>query len=162
MYICRLPLESLSQLLSHLTRLGCHRVPDWSSLSHSKFPLPIYFTWGNIYVSMLLLLSINWLSIFCFNIFYLLRIRWKNVIQNTLYPLSHIMSFDWAFSAFTFNVVTEYMFLLHFVNCFRIIFVGFFVVVVVVPFFFCSLLLWFDDYLYCYVWIPCVCVCVCI
>ena len=36
------------------------------------------------------------------------------------------MSFDWAFSAFTFNVVTEYMFLLHFVNCFRIIFVGFF------------------------------------
>ena len=49
------------------------------------------------------------------------------------------MSFDWAFSAFTFNVVTEYMFLLHFVNCFRIIFVGFFVVVV--PFFFCSLLL---------------------
>ena len=123
--------------------------PSWLSQSTGlklpvtqQIPLPIYFTCGNIYVSMLLL-SINLLSIFCFNIFYLLRIRWKNVIQNTLYPLSHIISFDWAFSAFTFNVVTEYMFLLYFVNCFRIIFLGFFVVVV--PFFFCSLLLWFDD-----------------
>ena len=35
------------------TPLGCHRAPGWSSVSHSKFPLALCFTFGSVYVSML-------------------------------------------------------------------------------------------------------------
>ena len=41
-------------LLPHPIHLGCHRAPDLSSLHHnSKFPLVIYFTYGNVYICML-------------------------------------------------------------------------------------------------------------
>ena len=41
-------------LLPHPIPLGCHRVPDLSSLhQNSKFPLVISFTSGNVYIFML-------------------------------------------------------------------------------------------------------------
>ena len=48
--ICPLPLEALSYLPPHPTPLRCH----WFELpeSYSKFPLSIYFIFGNVYVFM--------------------------------------------------------------------------------------------------------------
>ena len=46
---------SPSYLPAHPTPLGCHRALALSSLHHnSKSPLAIYFTYGSVYVSMLL------------------------------------------------------------------------------------------------------------
>ena len=48
------PFEPLSHLPIHPTSLGCLRALGLSFLPHnSKFPLAIYFTYGNAYVSML-------------------------------------------------------------------------------------------------------------
>ena len=52
-YVSLFPPEALSHLPSHPTPLGCHRAPGLSSLSHNKFPLAVYFTHGNVYVSVL-------------------------------------------------------------------------------------------------------------
>ena len=48
-------LEPPSHLPTHPKPLGCHRALDLSVLHHnSKFPQAIYFTYGSVYVSMLL------------------------------------------------------------------------------------------------------------
>ena len=44
---------SCTHLPPRPTPLGCHRAPGWSSVSHSKFPLALCFTFGSVYVSML-------------------------------------------------------------------------------------------------------------
>ena len=45
---------SWTVFLPHPIHLGCHRAPNLSSLHHnSKFPLVIYFTYGNVYICML-------------------------------------------------------------------------------------------------------------
>ena len=51
-YVCPLPLEPLSHLPTHPTPLGCHRA--LLPASYSQFPLAIYFTYGNVYSSVLL------------------------------------------------------------------------------------------------------------
>ena len=54
-YIYPLPLEPDSHLPPHPTPLGCHRAPDLSSLHHTaNFHWLSNFTYGNIYVSLLL------------------------------------------------------------------------------------------------------------
>ena len=40
-----------SHLLPHPICLSCHRAQCWAPMSHSKFPLSIYFTYDKIYVS---------------------------------------------------------------------------------------------------------------
>ena len=49
-YICPLPVQLRSHLLPHSTPLSCHRAP----VLCSNFPLAICFTYGNVYVSVLL------------------------------------------------------------------------------------------------------------
>ena len=50
----RMSSPSWNFLLPHPIHLGCHRAPDLSPLHHnSKFPLVIYFTYGNVYICML-------------------------------------------------------------------------------------------------------------
>ena len=59
-YICLLPLEPVSYLPPHPTPLGCHRGPDLGSLSQTaNFHRLSIFTYGNIYVSMLLSQSVS-------------------------------------------------------------------------------------------------------
>ena len=41
-----------SHLPPHPICLSCHRAQCWAPMSHSKFPLAIYFTYDKIYVSM--------------------------------------------------------------------------------------------------------------
>ena len=54
-YVCPLPPEPPSSLPAHPTPLRCHRALDLSSLhQYREFPLAVYFTYGNVYVSMLL------------------------------------------------------------------------------------------------------------
>ena len=55
-YICLLLLEPLSHVLPHLPTLpGCHRAPDLSSLCHiANLHWLSNFTYGNVYVSLLL------------------------------------------------------------------------------------------------------------
>ena len=64
-YVSVFPLETLSHLPPHPTRLGCHRGPGLSSLTYSKFPLAIYFTPGNVSVSMLFYSSHPLLPLLC-------------------------------------------------------------------------------------------------
>ena len=55
LYICPLPPESPSCLPPHPTPLGCHKPLGFGfPVSYSKFPLAVYFTYGHVYVSMLL------------------------------------------------------------------------------------------------------------
>ena len=49
---CSLPLKPPSQLPPYPTALGCHSFG--LPASYSKFPLAICFTYGNVYVSVLL------------------------------------------------------------------------------------------------------------
>ena len=51
MYICPLPPERPFPSPSPF-HLSCHRAQCWAPMSHSKFPLAIYFTYDKIYVSM--------------------------------------------------------------------------------------------------------------
>ena len=51
-YVCPLPLEPLSHLPTHPTPLGCHRA--LLPVSFSKFPPAIYWTYGDVYSSVLL------------------------------------------------------------------------------------------------------------
>ena len=53
-YVCSLALEPPCHLLLHPTPLGCHRAPAWAPSLHSNFLLPIYFTHGNVHISILL------------------------------------------------------------------------------------------------------------
>jgi len=47
-YTCTLPCKSPSHFQPHPIPAGCHRAPGLSSLMlYSKFPLAIFFTWGN-------------------------------------------------------------------------------------------------------------------
>ena len=52
-YMCPLPPEPPSRLLPHHTPLGCHERWAELSVSHSKFPLLVCFTYGDVYVSIL-------------------------------------------------------------------------------------------------------------
>ena len=53
-YLCHLSLDPSSPLPPRPSPLGCHRAWFEFPPSHSKFPLAIYFTYGNVYISMLL------------------------------------------------------------------------------------------------------------
>ena len=54
-YVCPFPLEPLSKLVPHPTPLGCHRAPDLGSLRHTaNFHWLSNFTYGNVYISILL------------------------------------------------------------------------------------------------------------
>lgn len=37
----------------HPTPLGCHRLAGWAPVLYSNFPLAIYFTYSNVYISVL-------------------------------------------------------------------------------------------------------------
>ena len=47
-YIYPLPFEPSSHLPPHPTPLGCYRARVWVPEPYSKFPLAIYFTYGNV------------------------------------------------------------------------------------------------------------------
>ena len=53
-YIRPFPAEPPSSLPLHPTLLGCQSIRLSSLLTHSKFPLTVYFTCGDAYVSTLL------------------------------------------------------------------------------------------------------------
>ena len=50
-HICALPPECPFPLSPPSICLSCHRAQCWASVSHSKFPLAIYFTYDKTYVS---------------------------------------------------------------------------------------------------------------